>query len=253
MTSPDPTPDERPEPASRPEGGRVRARAKWVKVAVAAALVFAGLVLVSQLATDRDPAGSGPTAADGRAEGEPGFVRRDPDDPMALGELDAPVVLSLWTDFRCPFCAVFNRETLPDVIAEYVDTGKVRLEVHDVAFFGARSEDAAVAGRAAAEQGRFFEFMREVYAAAPEDGHPSLPREQLIGFARSAGMPDLARFRGDLDRTDLRAHAQASNVAAQRGGVNSVPFFVAGETSLSGAQPVKVFREYLDDAVARAE
>ncbi|MCW3819842.1 DsbA family protein [Micromonospora sp. DR5-3] len=121
-----------------------------------------------------------------------------------------------------------------------------------VAYFGEQSEDAAVAARAAAEQGRFFEFLSAVYKEAPEHKHPDLPRERLIAFAKKAGVPDIERFTADLDDAGLRAAAEASNSEAAQLGVTSVPFFVAGDNTLSGAQPTSVFRQYLDAAIAKA-
>ncbi|MEV8517077.1 thioredoxin domain-containing protein [Dactylosporangium sp. NPDC051484] len=171
---------------------------------------------------------------------------------MAVGDVDAPVVLVHWTDMRCPYCAVFSRDTLPVLLREYVDTGKVRIELHDVAYFGEQSENAAVAARAAGNQGKFFAYLSAVYGEAPEGKHPDLPRERLIDFARKAGVPDISRFTADLDDTGLRAAAQASNTTAARVGVTSVPFFVAGDTALAGAQPISVFREFLDAAIEKA-
>ncbi|MER7276583.1 thioredoxin domain-containing protein [Dactylosporangium sp. NPDC000244] len=235
-----------------------RRRNRRIAVVAGAVVAFLGVVLAAQLTGGRggpaaaQPSPSASASAGGARAGEFGFVRRRPGDAMAVGAVDAPVVLVQWTDMRCPFCAVFNRETLPVLLREYVDTGKVRIEIHDVAFFGEQSENGAVAARAAAEQGRFFEYLAAVYRDAPEKGHPDLPRERLVAFAEQAGVPDIARFTTDLDDAGVRAAAQASNGEAGRLGVTTVPFFVAGGSSLSGAQPISVFRQYLDAALAKA-
>lgn len=181
------------------------------------------------------------------------IVRRDPDDTLAIGDINAPVVLSEWADLRCPYCARVTTEIMPTLIAEYVDTGQVRIEFHDVSFFGEDSTTAAVALRAAAEQGRFAEYLHTVHAAAPpEGGHPDLPRETLIEFAVTAGVPDIDLFTADLDRADLRAAVEASTAWTQQLGITSVPFFVAGNQAISGAQPIEVFRQLLDEQLAAA-
>jgi protein-disulfide isomerase len=162
------------------------------------------------------------------------------------------VVLVEWADFRCPFCAVVTNQTLPTLFEEYVDTGLVRFEFRDVAFFGEESIDAAVAARAAGEQGRFPEYLEALFAAAPEKGHPDMPRDKLIGFATEAGVPDLAKFEQDLDRADLRDAVLASTAEAQKLGVTSVPFFVAGDQAIAGAQPIENFRALLDEQLAAA-
>lgn len=43
------------------------------------------------------------------------------------GSLTASVTCELFADYQCPHCAAFYLETLPQLITEYVETGKVRL------------------------------------------------------------------------------------------------------------------------------
>ncbi|GAB08806.1 putative thiol-disulfide oxidoreductase [Gordonia araii NBRC 100433] len=230
-------------------------------ILVVVVAVFAALVGIAQLTAkdsptaDDEPAAQPSTSATTKVPRRPdelAVVRRDSGDPMAMGDVNAPVVLVNWTDLRCPYCAVFHREVLPVIETEYIKTGKVRLEVNDVAFFGEQSEKAAVAALAAADQGKYFEFTKAVYAEAPQKGHPDLPRDRLLYFAKKAGVPDLARFGKDLDREDLLVKVQETTAAAQGMSVPSVPFFVVGTSALAGAQPVETFRAYLDDVIKNA-
>lgn len=239
--------------------------ARWLNLGLALVIaLLAGMLLAgggrpgaTSAAPVAEPAATTP-AASATAEPTPtqepvDIVRRDPNDTLAIGDIDAPVVLSEWADLRCPYCARVTNEIMPTLLAEYVDTGKVRIEFHDVSFFGEDSTTAAVALRAAAEQGRFAEYLQTVHAAAPaEGGHPDLPRETLIDFAVTAGVPDIERFTADLDREDLRAAVEASTLWSQQLGIDSVPFFVVGNQAISGAQPIEVFRQLLDEQLAAA-
>ncbi|WP_280116153.1 thioredoxin domain-containing protein [Leucobacter coleopterorum] len=143
-------------------------------VAAVAALMF-GFVQLGQGNSDNagntsNTAESGDDSAsvenDTDSAATVGLERRVENDPMAIGDIDAPVVMSEWVDFRCPFCAVYSRDTFDQIVTEFVDTGKVRIEMHDVAFFGEESVRAAVAARAAGEQGCYFQFVKAVYDAA---------------------------------------------------------------------------------------
>ncbi|KRA25749.1 hypothetical protein ASD65_15950 [Microbacterium sp. Root61] len=229
-------------------------RARILNIVLGAIAVFLLVVVIAQSLPSAAPAAEAPTqgAVPTPTAEAPEIAKRDPADPFAIGDVDAPVVLVEWADFRCPFCAVVTNQTLPAVFQEYVDKGLVRYEFRDVAFFGDESIDAAVAARAAGEQGKFPEYMQVLFAAAPEKGHPDMPREKLIGFAQEAGVPDLAKFEADLDRTDLRDAVLASTAEAQRLGVTSVPFFVAGDKAIAGAQPLDTFRQLLDEQLAAA-
>ncbi|MDV6300860.1 thioredoxin domain-containing protein [Dietzia maris] len=227
----------------------------WILGAVA---VFLGIVVLAQtLPGQSSTAGTTEAvqSADGTqtAGGDMDFVRRDVDDPKAIGDVDAPVVMTEWIDLRCPFCASFSRDSLPTLIEEYVDTGRVRIEFTDVAYFGEQSEDGSVALQAAANQNKYMEYVTAVFDAAPDSGHPDLTREVLIDFAEQVDVPDMEKFTADLDDPQIRAQAEAETRNAQQLGVTAVPFFVAGQAALSGAQPVATFREYLDEALAAVE
>ena len=188
------------------------------------------------------------------AEGEETVrvVRRDPSDRLAIGDVDAPVVLVEWADLRCPYCARFTTQTMPALVEQYVADGRLRIEFNDVTLFGEQSTQAAVALRAAAEQDRFEQYLGAVHAAAPATGHADLPRERLLDLARVAGVPDLARFETDLDRADLRQAVESSTAWAQELGITSVPFFVVGNQAIRGAQPLEVFQQVLDAALQQA-
>lgn len=241
-------------------------RARRWNIILVVIVVFLVIVATAQVLPGNSPTTSPgtaePTAGEssdtaGSAQPDSGyeeleFVRRDPADPMAIGSVDAPVVMTMWTDLRCPFCAVFSRDTLPALVEQYVEAGQVRIEFSDVAFFGEQSEDAAVAAIAAGNQGLYMEFATAIYDEAPERGHPDLPRERLLEYAEKAGVPDMERFVADLDDPGVRAQAQQDTISAQQLGVNSVPFFVAGNTALSGAQPVQAFQGFLDQALSQA-
>lgn len=238
-------------------------RSKILNAVLAAVVVFLAIVVAAQMLPGQSPTSGAPAAAeasgsaertgDGPSGRDMEFVRRDAQDPRALGDVDAPVVLAEWVDLRCPFCATFGRDTLPTLIEEYVDTGRVRIEFTDVAYFGEQSEDASVAAQAAANQDKYFDFVNAIFDAAPASGHADLTRDVLIEFAEKIDMPDMNSFRADLDDPGARAQAADGTRAAQRLGVSAVPFFVAGEIAMSGAQPLQSFRDYLDDALAAVE
>lgn len=67
-----------------------------------------------------------------------------------IGSPSASIAFEIYTDYECPPCATFYRDTVPLLIAQYVDTGKVRLlrrdfplNQHRHAMLAARFADAA--------------------------------------------------------------------------------------------------------------
>ncbi|NKZ10881.1 thioredoxin domain-containing protein [Mycolicibacterium septicum DSM 44393] len=190
-------------------------------------------------------------AAGGSAEGRGSPVeRRQAGDPLALGAPDAPVALVVFSDYRCPFCAKFSRDIEPELVKRYVDAGRLRIEWRDFPIFGPQSMSAARAGRAAAEQGKFWQFNSAVYAAAPERSKADLTDEALIGFARQAGVPDIDRFTAAM-RGDTFDAVINSDLARGTGiGVPSTPAFLINDVPTLGAQPIDDFVRAIDGALA---
>ena len=179
--------------------------------------------------------------------------RRISGDPMALGAVDAPVVMIEYSDYRCPFCGVYARKTQPEIIQKYVGSGQLRIEWRDLPVLGEASVNAAVAARAAGEQGLFWEFNQAVYAGAPEKGKAELSEAELLKFAQKAGVPDLAKFSADSKSPELLALVKADLSEGTALGLNSTPTFVINNEAIPGAQPMEVFSEVIDAALAKAK
>ncbi|AKT50455.1 DsbA family protein [Arsenicicoccus sp. oral taxon 190] len=180
-------------------------------------------------------------------------ARRQPGDPMALGRVDAPVVMVEYADYACPFCAKFAVETQPELVRRYVDRGVLRIEWHDLVIFGEKSQRAAQAARAAAQQGRFWQFHDALFRASPTSGHPDLTDDRLLGFAREAGVPDLPRYQRDLASGAVAEAVSAETQVAQQLGASSTPVFVINGTPVVGAQPLEAFVQVIDRAAAAAQ
>ena len=166
-------------------------------------------------------------------------------DPLALGKVDAPVVMVEWSDLRCPFCSVWSRDTLPQ-LKPYIDSGSLRIEHRDLVLFGDQSQLAAQAARAAANQGRFWEFDQAVHAVAPTSGHPDISKADLVAFARKAGVPDIARFTTDMTSAAAVKAVNADTTEARGLGISGTPFFVINTTPMSGAQPLASFTQVIE-------
>lgn len=223
-----------------------RSGVRWaVGIAVAAGLFLSGYLLGRSTV---EPSQQYLVRATSGPLGEQ--ARRDADDPFALGPVDAPVVLVVFSDYRCPFCARHSTVTEPELVDRFVESGQVRLEWRDFPIFGEASLLAARAGRAAAEQGLFWEFNRAVFAGAPESGHHDLTPERLLMFARQVGVPDLARFEEDMNSGRFDPAIAADAMQGQALNMTGTPSFVIDGHPLVGAQPTSVFANVIQQALA---
>ena len=177
-------------------------------------------------------------------------IRRDAADPLALGSVTAPVVVSEWGDFQCPFCQVFATRTAPVLLREYVDSGRVRLEWHDYAYLGPESVLAARAARAAGRQGKFWEFHDALYRDQPSENTGATTEASLTAMARTLGL-DVPRFTRDYDDPAITAAIDADRRLGAELGITRVPSFLANGQFLFGSQPIGVYQKLFDDAAER--
>lgn len=168
-------------------------------------------------------------------------ARRDPDDPQAFGKADAPVVMVLYSDFACPYCTLFAKEVEPG-LADLINNGTLRIEWRDLAQITETSPLAARAGRAAAAQGRFWEFHDAVYAAAGEGEHPEYTQENLLEFARAAAVPDLDAFTATMNAEETKTAVEEAKTKAYSIGVQGTPFMFIGDAFVSGYRELDVIR-----------
>jgi Thioredoxin len=49
-----------------------------------------------------------------------------------LGSLDAPLTIVQFTDYECPFCKQFFRQTLADIRRHYIDSQKARFNAANI-------------------------------------------------------------------------------------------------------------------------
>ncbi|MDL5158867.1 DsbA family protein [Actinomycetospora termitidis] len=213
-------------------------------------LVVLAVLAVVTLTTSRDAGSAGTTSQDPVAQARLAVPRRDPGDPLALGNPDAPVVLAEWGDFQCPFCRLYAATTEPALIRQYVDSGQVRLEWHDFAYLGPESVLEARAARAAGRQERFWDFHAALYRDQRAENRGEVTEATLTDEAARLGL-DVPRFRQDLADPAIARAVADDQALGSRLGVGGVPSFVIGDQLIFGAQPLPTFQQALDGALAR--
>lgn len=192
--------------------------------------------------------GTSDAVADPTTQARLAVMRRSPDDPLALGPVTAPVVISEWGDFQCPFCRAFNADTAPALMSQYVNTGRVRLEWHDLAKLGPESVLAARAARAAGRQGSFWRFHDILYRDQSPENSGALTEASLTAMAKGLGL-DADRFGRDFVDPDIAAVVDEDQRAGARLGITHVPSFLVNGTLLFGTQPLVAFQETIDGAL----
>ncbi len=214
---------------------REQRQAKMKKLMVLGGAVLIALVVVVGLIVmtrdDEDTTGDKPEVVAATA-----LDASIPRDGRVLGDPNAPVTLVEWADYQCPFCAIFNSNMMPQLIEEYVKTGKVKVEFRDLPFLDSasgygESDMAAEAAACAADQGKFWEMHDTIFVNHNGENEGAYSKERLTEMASLIGL-DMDKFNTCFkDRThkDEVAAMQAEAVGA---GISSTPTIIINGTRI---------------------
>ena len=165
-----------------------------------------------------------------------------PDGAPATGPASVPVSIVEFTDYQCPYCHR-AQGVIEQVLARY--PGKVRLVHMDFPLDGHPGAlPAARAARCAGEQGRFWEFHKDLMTV-----NGSLDEADLKGRAQKLGLR-AADFGSCLGSPRHDATIKASFAEGEALGVSGTPAYFVNGRLLSGARPVEDFAQVIDSELA---
>jgi protein-disulfide isomerase len=133
-------------------------------------------------------------------------------------------------------------------VESYVEDGTLRLEWRDFPYLGQESVNAAMAARAAQEQGKFWEYHDLLYA----NQSGGFSEERLIELARESAL-DVERFEEDLASGRFEQAVAEDFREGQRVGITGTPTFIINGRVLAGMQPLEVFESAIEQAEEEAE
>jgi len=181
------------------------------------------------------------------------------DDDPVKGNPDATVTIVEFSDFQCPFCKRFHETTLPLILENYVDTGKVKFVYRDFPIAGLHPNGAfptALAAECADEQGMFWEYHDKLFQT--QKNWERLAAENIVNelktFAVELGL-DTNQFNDCLNSGKYLDEVNNDLQDGSSYGVTGTPgFFIGSEEmgyiKVSGAQPYSVFQSVLDQMLA---
>jgi len=175
------------------------------------------------------------------------------DDPIR-GDPNAPITIVEFSDFQCPFCARFHVQTLPSLLEEYIDTGKVNLVYRDfpIQSIHPNALPAAVAAECANEQGNYWEYHDTLFEK--QSGWSRLDSNTAIStfsqYATDIGL-EQQQFDSCLGSGKYLEEVQGDLSDGRDYDITGTPgFFIGNEeigfVKINGAQPFESFQRIID-------
>jgi protein-disulfide isomerase len=182
-----------------------------------------------------------PSAAGGKLLTPPASYAGATVKDATLGSPTAPVVLSVWSDFQCPFCGRFVRDQFANLKIQFVDTGILRIEAHDIDIVGRgtvnnESIELATGARCAAAQGKYWTYHDYVFWNQLGENVGDYNSDYIASIATASGL-DMTAFNKCVAGNTERAAVIAETNAAHQLGVASTPTWSLNGGALTPGVP----------------
>ena len=184
-----------------------------------------------------------------------------PPDPIDVsrdqfrGAPNAKIAIIEYSDFQCPFCGKYEKETYGQLAKDYVESGKVKyvwrdmpLDMHQYAM------KAAEAANCAGAQGKFWEMHDRLFA-----NQQALTPADLPKHAEALGL-NVGQFQTCLDANRFDAEIKAEMADAAKANITGTPTFLFGIVQpngsvkivkkMIGARPYADFKAAIDSTIA---
>ncbi|MBE0670881.1 MAG: DsbA family protein [Anaerolineales bacterium] len=166
----------------------------------------------------------------------------------SMGDPHAPVYIVEYGDFQCPYCLKFWEETEPQLIKEYVNTGKVYFEYRSFPILGPESFTAAEGAYCAGDQNKFWEFHDTLFTNWTGENVGDFTQEKLIQYAKALNL-NSAKFESCLSEGKYKEKVEQDKAQGDADGVHATPTFFINGLKVEGAQPFEILKKYIEDAL----
>jgi protein-disulfide isomerase len=173
------------------------------------------------------------------------------EDAAVKGDQRAGLAIVEFSDYQCPYCGRFARETHPQLEHDFVDTGKIRYIFLNLPLDAVHphARQAAEAAECARGQSKYWEMHRRLFAS-PQ----ALAESNLLQYGSELGL-DTTHFAACL-KGKMSSKIDKDQEIARRFGVIATPTFLIGTIEgnairlrriLKGALPYSTFKTALEE------
>jgi protein-disulfide isomerase len=184
------------------------------------------------------------------------FVRPN-EDFNAAGDPKAPITITEFSDYQCPYCKRFVDDTEKQIIDTLVSTGQVRFVYRSFGLFiGPESQAAAEAAYCAGDQGKFWGFHDYLFGNQTAENAGDFTTRKLQAFAKALDL-NMSTFNSCVSSGKYSQTVTQDGIDGQAAGITATPSFlvtyvVNGQKKsalIEGAQPLSAFQTAVQAAL----
>ena len=144
------------------------------------------------------------------------------------GSADAPVEITEYADYQCPFCQTFATLQMPTIEQRLIETGRLRWRYRDFPLQQHQySRLAAHSAACADEQGKYWSQHQKIYEGQSQWAESSNAAAIFRRYAGEIGLK-LDQYDACMKSGKYAGRIQASYEEGVRAGVSSTPTLLVG-------------------------
>ena len=174
-------------------------------------------------------------------------------DDFVLGNKDAPITVIEYASLSCIHCADFHQKTLPKLIKEYVDTGKIKIVFRDFPL----NYPALMAGMVlqCIDQDIRYEYLSALFILQSKWVKPEVEivKKELLKIMQAGGMTK-DQFNECLNNKNLEQKILQQLIDVQNEfNIDTTPSFLINGTLIEGNKSFKNFKKIIDNILINTE
>lgn len=219
---------------------------------IIAGVIIAGAIIFANRYPVQQPIVANPEQQQAAPAADVSKVKTDGE--AFIGNANAPVTMAYWYDYQCPFCQRNEEETMPQIIKNYVDTGKVKIVFKDYQFLGPDSQTLAQVSRAVWDTvpTKFYQWHKAVFDNQGTENSGWATKETILSITTGVLEATDAQKVMQLATANAAAYQKEMDADKAEGtamGINGTPGSIIGKQLVSGAQPYSAFQVAIETAL----
>ncbi|MFB1100432.1 DsbA family protein [Terribacillus sp. JSM ZJ617] len=170
-----------------------------------------------------------------------------------IGQSDAPVEIVEFGDFKCPACKKWGETIYPQLVADYVETGKAKFSYINVLFHGEESRLASLAAESVYMQRpeSYWEFHKALFAEQPDQDHDGLwiTNEKINEVAETVPGIDVKQLENDLDEPSVMEEVDRDESLVKEFGIEQTPSVIVNGQMLENPFDYEEIQSLIEEEI----
>src|SRR5699024_1262403 len=177
------------------------------------------------------------------------------DGQPTLGDSDAPVNVVEFGDFKCPACKVWGTDIFPQLVNDYIETGKVKFSFINVLFHGEESKLGSLAAESVYKQSpdAYWEFHQALFNEQPSENHDSswITPEKILEVASGVSAIDTDKLKSAIENGSEMNEVNKDSELVTEYEVNLTPSIMVNGTMIEDPFDYDAIKSAIENALGK--